>query len=208
MRPEQTAAARALKPMHERQVFGRSVFLFDRADRAQTRRARRSAHAQHRRPVRRHDRRSARSRSMNAATEADRELRWHPPTAPRRSRPFYWLGAARAVGEPLALHRAARRRRRRLRRLSPQRDASAGRHAVAVRRSIPSASARSVTGIYGGIGVADRVHDGDHDVVLRCSMRCTASAAIAAFCSGNRCRCPTPRRCCQQAVHGDGRRAG
>jgi ABC-2 type transport system ATP-binding protein len=35
VRPEQTAAARALKPMHERQVFGRSVFLFDRADRAQ-----------------------------------------------------------------------------------------------------------------------------------------------------------------------------
>ena len=30
VRPEQVAAARALKPMHERQVFGRSVFLFDR----------------------------------------------------------------------------------------------------------------------------------------------------------------------------------
>lgn len=35
VKPEQTAAARALKPMHERQVFGRSVFLFDRPDRAQ-----------------------------------------------------------------------------------------------------------------------------------------------------------------------------
>jgi ABC-2 type transport system ATP-binding protein len=35
VRPEQMAAARALKPMHERQVFGRSVFLFDRPDRAQ-----------------------------------------------------------------------------------------------------------------------------------------------------------------------------
>jgi ABC-2 type transport system ATP-binding protein len=33
VRPEQTAAARALKPLHERQVFGRSVFLFDRPDR-------------------------------------------------------------------------------------------------------------------------------------------------------------------------------
>lgn len=31
----QVAAARALGPMHERQVFGRSVFLFDRADRNQ-----------------------------------------------------------------------------------------------------------------------------------------------------------------------------
>jgi ABC-2 type transport system ATP-binding protein len=33
--PEQVAAARALKPMHERQVFGRSILLFDRADRQQ-----------------------------------------------------------------------------------------------------------------------------------------------------------------------------
>jgi ABC-2 type transport system ATP-binding protein len=27
--PERVAAARALKPMHERQVIGRSIFLFD-----------------------------------------------------------------------------------------------------------------------------------------------------------------------------------
>src|SRR4051794_26752699 len=33
--PEQVAAARALKPMHERQAIGRSVLLFDRADRQQ-----------------------------------------------------------------------------------------------------------------------------------------------------------------------------
>src|SRR5213083_852058 len=31
--PEQLAAARALNPMHERPVFGRSVLLFDRVDR-------------------------------------------------------------------------------------------------------------------------------------------------------------------------------
>lgn len=31
--PEQTAAARALQPIHERQVFGRSIVLFDRVDR-------------------------------------------------------------------------------------------------------------------------------------------------------------------------------
>jgi ABC-2 type transport system ATP-binding protein len=35
VRPEQVAAARELKPIHERQVFGRSVMLFDRADRNQ-----------------------------------------------------------------------------------------------------------------------------------------------------------------------------
>ena len=31
--PEHVPAARALKPLHERQVFGRSILLFDRADR-------------------------------------------------------------------------------------------------------------------------------------------------------------------------------
>jgi ABC-2 type transport system ATP-binding protein len=33
--PEHVAAARALKPMQERQVFGRSILLFDRVDRQQ-----------------------------------------------------------------------------------------------------------------------------------------------------------------------------
>lgn len=34
-RPEQTAAARALKPIHEREVLGRSIMLFDHVDRQQ-----------------------------------------------------------------------------------------------------------------------------------------------------------------------------
>ena len=33
--PDQVAAAKALGPIHERQVFGRSILLFDRADRRQ-----------------------------------------------------------------------------------------------------------------------------------------------------------------------------
>ena len=33
--PEHVAAARALRPIHERQVFGRSILLFDRADHQQ-----------------------------------------------------------------------------------------------------------------------------------------------------------------------------
>jgi ABC-2 type transport system ATP-binding protein len=33
--PDQVAAVRALKPIHERQVFGRSILLFDRVDRNQ-----------------------------------------------------------------------------------------------------------------------------------------------------------------------------
>jgi ABC-2 type transport system ATP-binding protein len=35
VRPDHVAAARALRPIHERQVFGRSILLFDRADRQQ-----------------------------------------------------------------------------------------------------------------------------------------------------------------------------
>src|SRR5229473_2996632 len=35
VQPENVAAARALRPIHERQVFGRSILLFDRADRQQ-----------------------------------------------------------------------------------------------------------------------------------------------------------------------------
>jgi ABC-2 type transport system ATP-binding protein len=35
VQPEQVTAARALKPLHERQVFGRNILLFDRADRQQ-----------------------------------------------------------------------------------------------------------------------------------------------------------------------------
>jgi ABC-2 type transport system ATP-binding protein len=35
VRPEDVAAARALKPIHERQVFGRSILLFDHVDRQQ-----------------------------------------------------------------------------------------------------------------------------------------------------------------------------
>lgn len=35
VRPEQLAAARALQPIHYRQILGRSVLLFDRADRRQ-----------------------------------------------------------------------------------------------------------------------------------------------------------------------------
>jgi ABC-2 type transport system ATP-binding protein len=35
VRPEHVAAAQALKPIHERQVFGRSILLFDRVDRHQ-----------------------------------------------------------------------------------------------------------------------------------------------------------------------------
>ena len=53
--PEHVAAARALRPIHERQVFGRSILLFDPRRSRATRRAGRGAHAQHRRSVRRRD---------------------------------------------------------------------------------------------------------------------------------------------------------
>ena len=52
VRPEQVAAARALKPMHEREVLGRSILLFDHVDRQQLAAAWRRAHGRHRRLVR------------------------------------------------------------------------------------------------------------------------------------------------------------
>jgi ABC-2 type transport system ATP-binding protein len=33
--PDQIGAVRALRPMHERQILGRTIFLFDNADRRQ-----------------------------------------------------------------------------------------------------------------------------------------------------------------------------
>ena len=53
--PEHLAAARALKPMHERPVFGRSVLLFDRVDRDQLETIGRGAPPEHCRSVRRRD---------------------------------------------------------------------------------------------------------------------------------------------------------
>jgi ABC-2 type transport system ATP-binding protein len=35
VKPEQVAAARALRPIHERQLLGRSILLFDGVDRRQ-----------------------------------------------------------------------------------------------------------------------------------------------------------------------------
>ena len=53
--PEHLAAARALKPMHERPVFGRSVLLFDGVDRDQLAAIGRGAPPEHCRFVRRRD---------------------------------------------------------------------------------------------------------------------------------------------------------
>ena len=72
--PEQVAAARALKPIHERQVFGRSILLFDRCRSSAARCAGRSAHAQHRRLVRCRDGQSGRAgtRSGQMSTPIER----------------------------------------------------------------------------------------------------------------------------------------
>ncbi len=81
--PEQVAAARALKPIHERQVFGRSILLFDRVDRAATRRTGRCAHAQHRRLVRRRDGQSGRPGTRSGSDEYSIER--HARVSPRRA---------------------------------------------------------------------------------------------------------------------------
>ena len=51
--PEHLAAAQALKPIHERQVFGRSILLFDNVDREQLAALGDVRTPEHRRPVRR-----------------------------------------------------------------------------------------------------------------------------------------------------------
>ena len=48
VRPEQVAAARALKPISEREVFGRSILIFDHVERPQLAALGRRAHCRHR----------------------------------------------------------------------------------------------------------------------------------------------------------------
>ena len=69
--PGQVETARALKPIHERSVFGRSVMLFDRADRNQLAALGEVRAAKHRRPIRR----GAGSRKLHRArTPKESEL--------------------------------------------------------------------------------------------------------------------------------------
>ena len=71
VRPEQLAAARALKPMYEREMLGRSILLVRSCRSSATRRSWRGAHGRHRRLVRcRHwqpGRRSAPGQRQGAA---------------------------------------------------------------------------------------------------------------------------------------------
>ena len=117
--PEQLAAARALKPMHERQVFGRSILLFDGVDRQQL-----AALGDVRTPsiadlfvavMGKPGRPGTRSGAMNTPSNAMPEL---PSRCAGSARsisgdPAHVLvGATRIVGEPFDLYRAAGRRRR------------------------------------------------------------------------------------------------
>ena len=136
--PEQLAAARALKPMHERQVFGRSICCSTRRTRA-TRRAWRSAHAEHRRFVRGGDwaiQAGAPHKERRDEYSIERRHRILLRIAGNSRRddlgePAHVLvGAARIVGEPFDLSRAAGRRRRLSVRLFDQHDWPAGQDAA------------------------------------------------------------------------------
>ena len=147
VKPEQTAAARALKPLHERQVFGRSVFLFDASIAPTSPRS-----AKLRTPSiadlfvamigGQEERRHERSHRRRSPGRPDRESRDAAALLAR---------AARAVGEPLSLHRAARRGGCHLYRLSAAGDASAGGGALLAALD-PERQRSAVSGIYGGIG--------------------------------------------------------
>ena len=127
--PEQLAAARALKPMHERQVFGRSILLFDSVDRQQL-----AALGEVRTPsiadlfvavMGRSSRPATRSGSMSTQSNAMSEsfrIAEHRAGAHPGDAALVLVGAARIVGEPFDLYRAAGRRRGRSVRLLAQRD--------------------------------------------------------------------------------------
>ena len=124
VRPEHAAAARALRPIHERQVFGRSILLFDGAERQQL-----AALGDVRTPsiadlfvavMGRRAGEATRSAGMNTPTTVQPDS---PPDSPvmapatAADAAHVLVGAARAVGEPFDLHRAAGRRRDRAVRL-------------------------------------------------------------------------------------------
>ena len=99
--PERVAAARALKPIHERQGLGRSILLFDLSSAmliVSNSPLRRSAYARHCRLVCRRDGqpwpRNARSNQMNTQSNAMPEspLNSQPiaPAAMSATRPMYW----------------------------------------------------------------------------------------------------------------------
>ena len=130
--PEHVAAARALGPIHERQVFGRSILLFDRVDREQL-----AALGEVRTPsiadlfVAVMGNQAGEARGAADEHSIERRARVACRLAGNRARgpvgdsAAVLVGAARAVGEPLDLHRAAGRRRRRAVRLPDQHASSA-----------------------------------------------------------------------------------
>ena len=117
--PEQVAAARALKPIHERQVFGRSILLFDGVDRQQL-----AALGDVRTPsiadlfvAVMGNQAGAGTRSGSDEYSIERHARVSSRLAGNRARGHagdsapVLVGAARIVGEPFDLYRAAGRRR-------------------------------------------------------------------------------------------------
>ena len=194
--PEQVAAARALKPIHERQMLGRSILLFDRCRSRSpaTGRARRGAHAQHRRFVRcRHGqsgRRSPRSSVMNTQSNAmpasvdsqDRACSLVGDAAP------LLVGAARTLGEPLSSISRPLASQPPI--FSPS-QIGLPRHVPAVVRRAsaldPALYRDAIARPYdfaGGLMMLTGILTASSIAATRC----TANAAIAASCSGSRCR--------------------
>ena len=198
--PEHVAAARALKPIHERQVFGRSILLFDRVDRQPARRTWRRAHAQHRRLVRRRDgqsaRRGARSGCMNTQSNAMPNSpldpqRIAPATAlpATQTRPMYWsirreLWENRSIYiAPLVVAGVV---------LIGFLIATIGRALAMVDPAQKVAVLAERNDFAAAADRRDCLHRRRSSTV---STRCTANAAIAASCSGSRCRFPISRPC-------------
>ena len=105
------------------------------------------------------------------------------------------VGAARIVGEPFDLYRAAGRRRRLSVRLPDQPDSAAAAACVNWRRCDPAqqrSRSRQPYSLRRDAAHGDRFH---RRVSSTVSTRCTANVAIAASCSGSRCRFRISRQC-------------
>ena len=104
------AAARC-SPFYEREVFGRVAMFFEGRTRGRARRARRAAHALDRRPVRRQD--AGDGKYMNSTFEAAAAAAPRSEPSPAHAatgRTLPHAGAARVLGAPLPVERAARGR--------------------------------------------------------------------------------------------------
>jgi len=203
--PGQIAAARGLKPMYEREVFGRSILLFDRglikrpikisiASNSRTWRVRTPSIAdvfvRWLATIRHGARSSSMNSQSNAVTESSIQSQGTAPAAFSPARAMYW-SIRREIWRtvPSTSHHWPPR-------YFPLRFAI---NMLAMRRHIAASPLAGATARFTqrAIRIIGRTDHGSSLIVgiSTLSMPCTESAAIAASSSGSRCRFPISSLC-------------